>query len=103
MLIRVADPARPAFQLRKGEEGISIFDTDAVAPPLTEKEILDCFRPGCVAVALAWDDIQNKGLGIVPIPGASSLPERLQVAHAEIRAGSRMSRAEFKKRLKDFE
>ena len=36
MLIRVADPGMPAFQLRKGEPGLSVFDTDAVTPPLTE-------------------------------------------------------------------
>ena len=50
MLVRVAAPGRPAFQLRKGEEGISVFDMGAVDPPLTEGEILSAFRPGGVAV-----------------------------------------------------
>lgn len=42
-VVRVCMPGQPAFQLRKGEEGISAFDPDAVDPPLTENEILDCF------------------------------------------------------------
>jgi hypothetical protein len=102
MLIRVADPSKPAFQLRKGEDGISVFDTDAVDPPLTETEILASFRPGSDAIALTVEAVENKGLKVVPIPGAPVLPDRLQTAHAEIQAGPGMSRGEFKQRLKEL-
>lgn len=46
VVVRVATPGQPAFQLRKGEQGISVFDPAAVDPPLTEDEILAAFRPG---------------------------------------------------------
>jgi len=103
MLIRVADPLKPAFQLRKGEEGISVFDTDAVDPPLTEQEILQSFRAGSEAIALTAEEVENKGLTVVPIRGAPFLPERLQAAHAEIQPATGMSRGEFKQRLKELE
>jgi hypothetical protein len=103
MLIRVADPSRPAFQLRKGEEGLSVFDTDAVDPPLTESEILDGFRPGSDAIALPVVAVENRGLRVVPIPGSPLLTERLRAAHAEIQPGAGMSRGEFKQRLKELE
>ncbi len=103
MLIRVADPGRPAFQLRKGEEGLSVFDPEAVNPPLTELEILEHFRPGSAAVARSISEIEGKGLIVVPVPGAGDLPERLRTAHAEIRPGPSMSRAQFKHVLKELE
>src|SRR5262245_36958370 len=59
MFIRVGQEGKPAFQLRKGEEGLSVFDLEAVDPPLTESEVLDAFRAGCITVARAdrspWD------------------------------------------------
>jgi len=102
MLIRVAHPSKPAFQLRKGEVGISIFDTDAVDPPLTEAEILASFRPGSDAIALTVEAVENKGLKVVPIHGAPVLPDRLQEAHVEIQPGPGMSRSEFKQRLTEL-
>lgn len=103
MLFRVADPSKPAFQLRKGEEGLSVFETDAVDPPLTEAEVLESFRPGSEAIALTAEDVDNRGMQIVPVLGAPVLPGRLQAAHAEIQPGEGMSRSEFKRRLKEFE
>lgn len=50
MVVRVDEPGRPSFQLRRGEEGLSVFDPDSVHPPLTEAEILEAFRPGNVVV-----------------------------------------------------
>ena len=40
MVVSVTEPGRPAFQLRKGEEGLSFFHPATVQPPLTESEIL---------------------------------------------------------------
>jgi hypothetical protein len=103
MLIRVTEPGRPASQLRKGEIGISVFDTAAVEPPLTESEILASFRPGSEAANLLLDEVRSKGLQVVSIPGAEPLPERLRIAHAEIRPGIGMSRPEFKKKLQELD
>lgn len=103
MLIRVAQPGRPAFSLRPGEEGISIFDTEAVDPPLTEAEILDAFRTGSVAVVRTAANIEGQGLSVIPLEGAPFLPDRLRRAHAEIRPGTGMARREFKQALKELE
>jgi hypothetical protein len=103
MLVRVVGPGRPAYQLRKGEEGISVFDTDAVEPPISESEILESFRPGSETVICPRADLEGKGLQVVPIQGADWLPPRLREAHAEIRAGVEMSRAQFKQVLKELE
>jgi len=103
VVVRVAEPGRPAFQLRKGEEGLSVFDLDAVKPPLTEAEILDAFRADSVTIARSNSEIGAKGLSVVPIPGAGTLPRRLQEAHAEIRPGAGMTRTEFKRALQELE
>jgi hypothetical protein len=103
MVVRVTEPGRPAFQLRKGEEGLSVFDPEAVHPPLTESEILDAFRPGSILVGLDTTEIEAKGLEVVPIPGAESLPSRMRESHAEIRPGAGMTRAEFKQALRELE
>jgi hypothetical protein len=103
MVVRVAEPGRPAFQLRKGEEGLSLFDPDLVEPPLSESEILEAFRPGNVVVVRSAVEVQSKGLQIVPIPRAESLPQRLREAHVEIRPAAGMTRGEFKQALKELE
>lgn len=103
MVVRVTEPGRPAFQLRKGEEGISVFDPDALQPPLTEEEILDHFRPGSILVARTLEELRVKGLEVVAIPGAESLPQRLRDAHAEIRPGPGMTRRQFKQALTELE
>jgi hypothetical protein len=74
MVVRVMEPGRPAFQLRKGEEGLSLFDPGAVQPPLTESEILDAFRPGSVLVMRDVAEIEARGLQVVAIRGAEALP-----------------------------
>jgi hypothetical protein len=103
MVVRVAVPGRPAFQLRKGEEGLSVFDPDAVDPPLTEAEVLSCFRPGSWAIVRSESEIAERGLIVVPVPGAAPLPPRLRNAHAEIRPGPGMTRDQFKQALKGLE
>src|SRR4051794_28342551 len=103
MLLRVMEPGRPAFQLRKGEEGVSIFDTDAIVPPLDEAEVLAGFRAGSAIVTLSATGIEAKGLRVIPVPGADPLPPRLRAAHAEIRPGLEMSRRQFKQALQELE
>jgi len=102
-LIRVFTPGHLKFQLRKGEFGISIFDLDAVIPPLTEPEILASFRPGSQSVSRTESEIHAQGLAIVSIPGGPQLPPRLQIAHAEIQTGLGMKRDQFKAALKRLE
>lgn len=103
MFIRVTEPGKSGFHLRKGEEGLSVFDTDAVDPALTEAEILEAFRAESQAVSRTREEIEAKGLIVVAVQGASFLPLRLREAHAEIRRGPTMDRARFKKALKELE
>ena len=103
MLIRVTEAGRPGFQLRKGEEGLSIFDIQAVDPALTETEVMEAFRPESHPVLRSREEIEEKGRIIVPISGSSSLPPRLRDAHAEIRRGPSLTRSQFKKALQELE
>jgi len=102
MVLRVTEAGHPAFQLRKAEEGISVFVLEAVDPPLSEDEILAAFRPGSQSVLLDQSEVESKGLAVVPVPGANSLPERLRDAHAELRPGALMSRVQFKQALQEL-
>jgi hypothetical protein len=103
IVTRIAEPGKPAFQLRKGEEGISVFVSKAVQPPLTEPEIVGAFRPGGVAVMRTLAEIEAKGLRVVAVPGGDLLPDRLRAAHAEIRSGIGMARTRFKQTLQELE
>lgn len=103
VVARVGSPDAPAFQLRKGEEGLSVFDPDGVEPQLTEDEILDAFRSGSVVVYRTVDEINGSGLALVPTEGAEVLPGRLRAAHREIRPGPGMTRAAFKVALRKLE
>lgn len=103
MFIRVAEVGKPCFQLRKNEHGISVFDVDAVDPPLTETEVLDAFRAGSLLVFRSREDIETKGLIIAQVAGGPSLPDRLRDAHAEIQAPPGMTRSQFKKALQELE
>lgn len=102
-VIRVAEAGKPAFLLRKGEEGLSVFDPQAVDPPLTEAEIFGAFRPGSVLLVRSAAAVQSKGLQLVPVEGEAILPDRLRQAHREIRAGTGVDRAAFKKALRELE
>lgn len=98
--IRVTTPGMPAFQLRSGEEGISVFLRNGVSPALTDTEVLANFRPGSVIVEVSPTQIAAQGLIAVPTPGAPTLPPRLQVSHYEIQPGENMTRNQFKNALK---
>jgi hypothetical protein len=103
IVVRVGMPGTSAFGLRKGEEGVSVFDPRAVEPPLTDDEILDAFRPGSVLVERSGERIAAMGLEIVATEGAETLPDRVRVAHREIRPGPGMSRPAFKAALRTLE
>ena len=103
VVVRVGTPGSPAFQLRKGEAGLSVFDPDAADPPLTEDEILDAFRPGSFILYRTVSEITALGLAVLPSEGDDSLPDRVRLAHREIRPGQTMSRPSFKAALKDLE
>jgi hypothetical protein len=103
MVLRVTDGERPAFQLRKGEEGLSVFVIDAVDPPLTEVVVLNAFRRGSHVIHQSITEIEAKNLVVVPIMGAEPLSPRLRDAHAEIRPGPAMGRSEFKRALTELE
>ena len=103
VVARVSTPGLPVFQLRKGEEGLSVFDPTGVEPTLSEEEILDAFRPGSVVVYRATSEIAALGLEIVPTEGADTLPDRLRLAHREIRAAENMTRSQYKTAIKELE
>lgn len=103
VVIRVFTTGQPKFQLRKGEAGSSVFDPDAVAPPLTEPEILQSFRSGSQTVVRSVTDIELVGLMVISVLGDSRLPLRLQLSHCEIRPGPGMTRPQFKSALASLE
>lgn len=103
VVVRVATSGQPAFQLRKGEEGLSVFRIGAVEPPLTDDEILAVFRAGSIVIHRTAMQVAALGLELVSTAGAPNLPERLQAAHEEIQPGHGMSRAVFKDKLRELE
>src|SRR5688572_6876894 len=103
VVVRVGTPGAAAFQLRPGEEGISVFDPDGVDPPLSDTEILDSFRDGSLLVVRPVAVINSLGLRVEWVEGAAVLPDRLRAAHREIRPGPGMTRPQFKAALKGLE
>lgn len=97
---RVTTPGERAFQLRPGEEGVSVFLPTAVNPPLTPPEVLSNFRPGSGIAVRSLSQVTALGLTAVPTPGANVLSPRLQASHFEIRPGPEMTRNQFKAALK---
>jgi RHS repeat-associated protein len=98
-VIRVVEPGKPQFQLRQGEQGLSVFDANKVSP----SDVLPHFREGSQTVVRSVDEIRACGLSVVCTPGDASLPKFLRDAHMEIRPGEEMTRNEFKKALKLLE
>lgn len=96
---RVFEEGKPKFQLKKGEEGLSVFDADKIL----EQEILPTFRPGSRLTTQQRQFIETFGLKIEQTPGDLSLPQKLQENHWEIRPGDEMTRNQFKTALKMLE
>jgi molybdopterin-binding protein len=93
---RVTTSGVPAFQLRQGEQGLSVFDASKVGPT----DILSSFREGSGLVTKPISEIQGHGLTVEPTPGDPSLPQNLQDAHMEIKPGPDMTRNQFKQAVK---
>lgn len=98
-LHRVFADGKPRFQLRKGEEGLSVFDADE----LLEHEILANFRPASRLTTRESAFIEGFGLKVEKSDGDPSLPQRLRENHWEIRPADGMSRYQFKAALKKLE
>lgn len=98
-VLRVVESGKPQFQLKQGEEGLSVFDSSKVGP----EDILPSFREGSQTVSKSIKEITECGLNCVSTPGHPSLPKKLQDAHMEIRPGEGMTRKQFKKAIKQLE
>jgi thiamine kinase-like enzyme len=96
---RVGEPGKPRFQLRQGEEGLSVFDARHVQP----EDVLPAFRPGSLVVALEVEWLESFGLQVAKTPGEPRLPKLLQDNHAVICPGTGMTRKQFKQTLKALE
>ena len=96
---RVYQPGKPRFQLRQGEEGISLFDAGKV----TTGDILPNFRAGSLVTTVEVAAIESFGLRVVESPGDPSLPDLLQNNHLDILPGDGMARNQFKTALKALE
>jgi hypothetical protein len=86
----------PAFQLRQGELGLSVFDASQVG----ESDILPSFREGSGVTSRTVSEIEGHGLTVEPTPGDQGLPQTLQDAHMEIKPGQDMTRNQFKQAIK---
>lgn len=96
---RVFEPGKPRFQLRRGEEGLSVFDANKVRAD----EIIPFFRPGSRIITRETQWIESFGLRIVPTPGAPELPRHLRESHAVILPALGMTRKQFKHALQSLE
>ena len=96
VVARVAIPDHPAFQLRKGEIGLSVFELAAVEPPISEDELLESFRSESIVVYRTIERVVALGLLIAEIEGTETLSERLRDAHREIVPNPTMTRTQFK-------
>ncbi len=96
---RVFEEGKPKFQLRKGEDGLSVFDADQ----MLVQELLPNFRPGSRLITQRTQVIEDFGLKLEKTPGDPRLPQRLQQHHLEIHPGDTMTRNQFKAALKLLE
>jgi hypothetical protein len=96
---RVVELGKPRFQLRQGEEGLSVFDAGKVQP----EDVLPAFRPGSLVITLEVEWLESFGLQVVRTPGELRLPKLLQENHMVISPGTGMTRKQFKQALKVLE
>jgi len=87
----------PQYQLRQGEEGLSIFDAK-----ISDADILGKFRSGSMIEIKRTDEIESKGLIVLQTHGdcAHFQNDELEDNHCEIRPGPGMNRSQFKVTLK---
>ncbi len=96
---RVYETGKPRYQLRPGEEGVSVFD----ALKVMAKAILPYFREGSLVTTQDVARIEAIGLRIVKTPGDPRLPELLRANHAIIGPSEGMTRKQFKQALNSLE
>lgn len=101
-LSRIATPDKKAFELRKGEKGISVFHQKGVDPHISDEELLRGFKTGSQIVKITTKELRDWGLTVEWVEGDAKLPENLREAHYEIRPGEGMNREAFKKIIKDL-
>jgi hypothetical protein len=94
---RVYESGKPQYQLRQGEEGLSIFDAK-----ISDVAILAKFRAGADIDTKSVDEIEGKGLTVVQTHGDCEYlqNDELEDNHWEIRPGPGMARSQFKAALK---
>jgi hypothetical protein len=97
--LRVVEAGKPQFQLRSGEEGLSVF-LESQTPA---SQVLPAFRQGSQAVGRTIQQIEALELRVMRTQGDPNLPAALQENHFEIRPGPDMTRNQFKVALKKLE
>lgn len=101
-LSRVATPGKKAFELRQGENGISVFHQKGLDPHISDAELLEEFREDSRIVKISYKDLIRMGFTVEWVEGDEALPQRLREAHYEIRPGEGMNRNAFKKKIKEL-
>lgn len=94
---RVYENGKPQYQLRHGEEGLSIFDAQ-----ISDVSILVKFRAGAKIDLKSVNEIESKGLKVVQTHGDCEhlQDDELEDNHWEIRPQPGMTRSQFKAVLK---
>lgn len=94
---RVYEVGYPQYQLRQGEEGLSVFDAK-----ISDADILGKFRLGSMIAVKSTQEIENNGLLVVQTHGdcAHLQNDELEDNHWEIRPSPEMSRGQFKVALR---
>lgn len=94
---RVYESGKPKYQLRQGEEGLSIFDAK-----IPDVAILAKFRASADIDTKSVDEIESKGLTVVQTHGDCEYlqNDELEDNHWEIRPEPEMTRSQFKAALK---
>lgn|GEM_PF-2755703 len=94
---RVYENGHPKYQLRQGEEGLSIFDAK-----ISDADILGKFRTGNKIEMKSIDEIESKDLRVLQTHGdcVHFQNDELEDNHWEIRPGPDMNRSQFKVVLK---
>jgi hypothetical protein len=89
VIMRVVEEGKPGFQLRSGEEGLSVFDKNMISP----EETLQEFRPNSSITERTVAQIRDKGMDVVRTPGnPAHLSPKACRAHCEIVPGPEMTR-----------
>jgi hypothetical protein len=94
---RVYQNGKPKYQLRQGEQGLSIFDAQ-----ISDADIRAKFKPGSKTDTKSVDEIEKKGFSMVQTHGDCDHLQNdvLEDNHWEIRPAPGMTRKQLKVALK---